>query len=132
MSNLQSIQVALPQMQGLESRGSPVSSQAAVRNPQGANPVPAQPASDKTTTSRSAPNTSRETLQKAVDQANRTLQTLASSELQFSIDKDTGIQVVKLTDKQTGEVIRQIPSEEMLEIAKSIDAITGSLVSEQV
>jgi flagellar protein FlaG len=132
MSNIQSIQTALPQVQGLESRGSPVPSQPAVQNPQGAVPAQAQPVSEKTSPSRSEQNASRETLQKAVDQANRKLQTLSSNELQFSIDKETGIQVVKLTDKQTGEVIRQIPSEEMLKIAKSIESMTGSLVSQQV
>jgi flagellar protein FlaG len=131
MNNLQPIQVATPQMQGLESRGSPVSSPAPVRDTQGSIAIPAKAESDKTAPVVSDPKANRETLQKAVDHANKTIQTLSSNDLQFSIDKDTGIEVVKLTDKQTGEVIRQIPSKEMLEIAKSIDAMKGSLVSQQ-
>jgi flagellar protein FlaG len=35
--------------------------------------------------------------------------------------------VVKVVDNDTKEVIRQIPSEEMLKIAKYIDEITGLL-----
>jgi flagellar protein FlaG len=132
MSNLQSIQVVTPQMQGLESRGSPVPSQTTVRDPRGAIAVPAQRESGQTTPSGPEQKASRETLQKAVDHANKALQTLASNELHFSIDKETGVQVVKLTDKQTGEVIRQIPSEEMLKIAQSIEAMRGSLVSQEV
>ena len=36
--------------------------------------------------------------------------------------------VVRVIDKQTGEVIRQMPSKELLEIAKSLDRLQGLLV----
>jgi len=38
--------------------------------------------------------------------------------LQFSVDKATGKQVVTVTDSITDDVIRQLPSEEALELAK--------------
>ncbi|MCE5312568.1 MAG: flagellar protein FlaG [Nitrospiraceae bacterium] len=40
--------------------------------------------------------------------------------VQFEIEKGLGIVVAKLVDKSTGEVIRQIPAKEMIEIAKAI------------
>lgn len=46
-----------------------------------------------------------------------------SNELSFSIDEETNASVVKVIDKETNEVIRQIPSEEMLAISKSIDEL---------
>ncbi len=45
----------------------------------------------------------------------------SNNSLQFSVDTDTKIPVVKLMDTQTGELIRQIPSEETLAISRSID-----------
>jgi flagellar protein FlaG len=45
----------------------------------------------------------------------------ANAQIQFSVDESTGISVVKVTDRMTHEVIRQIPSEEVLQIAKSVD-----------
>jgi flagellar protein FlaG len=43
------------------------------------------------------------------------------------MDEETGIQVVKIIDSQTKEVIRQLPPETTLKIAKYIDEITGLL-----
>ncbi len=47
---------------------------------------------------------------------------------QFSVDKDTKQVVCKVVNKQTGELIRQIPSKEMLEIAKALDILQGLII----
>jgi flagellar protein FlaG len=51
--------------------------------------------------------------------------TFRNSTLSFSLDKDTGDTVVKITDSKTDQVIRQIPSEDALRMARSIDAMQG-------
>jgi len=51
--------------------------------------------------------------------------------LQFSIDKDTGTTVVKVIDTSTKEVIKQIPSEDMLALAKALDQLKGLLVKQK-
>ncbi|MCL2829568.1 MAG: flagellar protein FlaG [Betaproteobacteria bacterium] len=51
-----------------------------------------------------------------------------TNDLDFSIDEDTGMQVVKIVDIKTKEVLRQIPAEEMLAIAKALDKIKGLFV----
>jgi len=43
---------------------------------------------------------------------------------------DTGQLVVKIIDRTTQEVIRQMPSEEMLAIAKALDSIKGLFVQQ--
>lgn len=54
------------------------------------------------------------------------------SQLQFSVDQETGSSVIKVMDKQTKEVIRQIPSEEMLRISRGLDRYKeGLLISSQ-
>ncbi len=52
-------------------------------------------------------------------------------DLIFSIDKDSERLVVKVVDSETQEVIRQIPSEEMLRIAKNLDAADSLMLREQ-
>ncbi len=52
-------------------------------------------------------------------------------ELKFSQDEETGIKVVKVVDSASGEVIRQMPSEEVLKIAQSLDKIVGLLFQER-
>lgn len=41
-------------------------------------------------------------------------------ELNFSVDQDLGETVVTVVDETTGDVIRQIPTEEMLELSKHL------------
>lgn len=42
-------------------------------------------------------------------------------DLNFSLDDSSGRVVVKVTDSVSGEVIRQLPSEEALRLAESLD-----------
>lgn len=52
-------------------------------------------------------------------------------DLQFSIDEDSDRLVVKVVDSETQEVIRQIPSEEMLRIARKLDSTESLILREQ-
>jgi flagellar protein FlaG len=54
-----------------------------------------------------------------------------NNSLQFSIDKDSDTMVVKVIDASTKEVIKQIPSEEMLALAKALDQLKGLLVKQK-
>lgn len=55
----------------------------------------------------------------------------SSQSLQFSIDEDSKDIVVKVIDQSTKEVVRQIPSKEALQIAKSIDKMQQGLLINQ-
>jgi flagellar protein FlaG len=52
--------------------------------------------------------------------------------LQFTVDEDSGEMVVQIKDAQTNQVIRQIPSEEMLKLAKQLDKLKGLLFEDKV
>lgn len=69
-------------------------------------------------------------LQSAVDNINKAFQK-SSKNLEFSIDTDTKKSVVKLVDTETGDVIRQFPSEEAIAISKSIERIQQGLLLKQ-
>jgi flagellar protein FlaG len=42
-----------------------------------------------------------------------------------AIDGDTGYHIVRVTNPETGEVVRQLPSEEMLRLAHSLTQISA-------
>ena len=65
-------------------------------------------------------------IQEAIDEVRRVIEPVARN-LQFSVDDDTNLTLIKVVDSATDEVIRQIPSEEMVAIAKSIDKLQGML-----
>ncbi len=62
-----------------------------------------------------------ETLSSAIHLINERVQNL-QRDLVFSVDEDTGKDVVTILDAKSSKVIRQIPSEEMLELAKNLSA----------
>lgn len=55
----------------------------------------------------------------------------ANNSLAFSVDDESGTTIVKVIDNDTKEVIKQIPSEEMLAIAKALDSIKGLLIHQK-
>jgi flagellar protein FlaG len=69
-------------------------------------------------------------LQEAVRRAQDAVSQFASN-LRFSVDKDTGKTVIKIVDSQTNQVIRQIPSEELLAIARNLDRVEGLLLKQR-
>ncbi len=58
-----------------------------------------------------------EELNAAVQQMNTYVQNI-QRDLQFSVDEESGRNVVKVIDSKSKEVIRQIPSEEVLALAR--------------
>ncbi|MCU7845533.1 MAG: flagellar protein FlaG [Candidatus Thiodiazotropha sp. (ex Monitilora ramsayi)] len=59
----------------------------------------------------------KEDVQAAVEQMKDFAQVM-SRQLQFDVDDDSGRTVVRVLDKESGDVIRQIPSEEVLALAR--------------
>jgi flagellar protein FlaG len=75
---------------------------------------------------------SSEQLKKAADNINQAMQQSNQNlEFEFTMDTDTKKAVVRVVDTKTGELIRQIPSEETLAIARSIDQFRHGLLLSQ-
>lgn len=69
-------------------------------------------------------------IKKAVEDINQSMKQLSRG-LEFTIDDDTKLSVVKVIDSQTKEIIRQFPSQETLQIAKSLDTVLGKIIKDQ-
>ena len=73
---------------------------------------------------------SLDAVKEAVNSGNTMLQS-ASSSLSFEIDSATKQVVVKIVDSKTGELVRQIPTVEMLDFMrrmKELEGNSGSLI----
>ena len=92
-----------------------------------------QPAEQTATLSEAnATNTrSEQKLDQTVEELSSLVQSL-QRELNFSVDDKSGRTVIKVIDSETDEVIRQIPSEEVIELAQMIDQHAGLLMDAKV
>lgn len=78
-----------------------------------------------------ADTVSREQLETAVSEMNEFIRT-ADREISFNLDDDSGRVVVNVTDRETGKMIRQIPSDEALKLAESLSEARSLLTKVEV
>ena len=72
----------------------------------------------------------RETVAKAAEQIQQFVQSMGRN-LNFSIDETSGYHVVRVVNPDTGELIRQLPSEELLKISRDFQRLNNALVSQR-
>ena len=58
-------------------------------------------------------------------------QLLTQRKLEFSIDEDSGRNVVKVIDSDSGDIIRQFPSEEVLKLSSLAKSGKGGIFAEE-
>ena len=69
-------------------------------------------------------------IEEALESVRQVLAPVARN-LLFSLDEESGETIIKVIDSSTDEVIRQIPSEEILAISKALDTLQGLLLQQQ-
>nr|WP_286206732.1 flagellar protein FlaG [Thauera linaloolentis] len=106
------------------------SSPAATTAPLPATAIPVEAASTETAAAASARQPDAAQITQAVEEVRAAITPVAQN-LHFSIDKDINRTIVKVVDASTDEVIRQIPSEEIIAIAKAVDKLQGLLIKQE-
>ncbi|TAN27738.1 MAG: flagellar protein FlaG [Castellaniella sp.] len=76
------------------------------------------------------PEPSKSSLEKALDSVNDSLKAWSTG-MRFDMDKDAQRLVISIVDSSTGKVLRTIPSEAVLRVAKMIAKFQGSGVDTQ-
>ncbi len=126
MANIETIKSTSTQpVQQLGFSGLSQTSQKNTVGTNGGNTLP--PVAEKTE------NTSLPTA-KELDSIAETLSQFSKSfdrDLAFSVDDSTGITVITVTDHNSGEVVRQIPSEDILQLAQNLQELQEELQSSQ-
>jgi flagellar protein FlaG len=51
--------------------------------------------------------------------------------LRFHLDRDTGIRVIQVVDVESGDVIRQIPPDEIVDFTRQLQSTKGHFVSQR-
>ncbi len=69
--------------------------------------------------------------QQSLDEINKVMDALSIS-VQFQVDPDLDAAIIRVVDQQSGEVIRQFPSEEAVRMAKALDNLKGLLFAQAV
>lgn len=52
--------------------------------------------------------------------------------LEFSVDKDSGRDVIKVIDKNSGDLVKQFPSEEVLTLVAKLSDMVGGFIDAKV
>ena len=73
---------------------------------------------------------SKEAVAKAAEQIQTFVKEMGRN-LDFSVDATTGYNVVRVVNPDTNEIIRQLPSEELLKIARSMETWNSVLVNQK-
>jgi len=82
------------------------------------------------TTPEAKKNTDPAQLDKAVNDINKSLQD-RGQDVRFSIDQSSKRVVVKIVEQGTNKVLRQIPTEQALEISQSLDKLQGLIIKQE-
>jgi len=53
------------------------------------------------------------------------------SDINFTLDESSGLQIVKIVDRKTQEIIRQMPSEDAVALAQALDKLQGLLIKDK-
>ncbi|WP_417706748.1 flagellar protein FlaG [Pseudomonas sp.] len=118
-----------PQVNSTVVRDGGVSNVAESRQNQDPSNVAAGSSADKQSVARAltpAQEVSREQVEDAVATIQEFVQSVRRS-INFAVDDGSGRVVVKVTDAGSGDVIRQIPSEEALKLAENLSEVRSLL-----
>lgn len=76
------------------------------------------------------PAESAESAREVVAAINRAAKSLNNS-VELSLDTQSGRPIVRVVDTETGQLVRQIPTEEVLELRRVLDQIAGMLIRQK-
>jgi flagellar protein FlaG len=94
-------------------------------------PTPARVQPRKPVELTTDPEQKQKALKEALAQVNKQMADNKQN-LGFSHDEAINGPVIVVTNSQTGEVVRKIPTEEVIRVAHSIDALKGVLFSSKI
>jgi flagellar protein FlaG len=70
-------------------------------------------------------------LSKLVSDAQRNIDVMHGKNLNFSVHEASGRTMISVTDETTGQIVREIPSREMLNLAVKLEEMMGLIFDEK-
>ena len=93
-------------------------------------PVAERPGPDRSSAAPAQTTVAPEELKKLAEELSQRIGT-TGQQLQFSVDDDTGKTVLRVTDAESGTLLRQIPGDEALAMARILDRSQGMLIRQK-
>jgi flagellar protein FlaG len=91
-------------------------------------PVDIKPQAEKVLPAeRTTVSTSQTELDKSIEQI-QVMMDLRQRSVQFTTDNESGTNVVKVVDGKSGDVIRQMPAEELLSFMRNLTRMMGTFI----
>lgn len=90
-----------------------------------------QTSAEKESPSEKEPAASEQEIAETITEMNRFLDSMKRN-ISFSIDEELGSSVIVVKDSENDEVIRQLPSEELIVLRKKMDDVAGILFDTKV
>ena len=90
-----------------------------------------QTSAEKESSSDKEPAASEQEIAETITEMNRFLDSMKRN-ISFSIDEELGSSVIVVKDSENDEVIRQLPSEELIVLRKKMDDVAGILFDTKV
>jgi flagellar protein FlaG len=115
---------------GVAHAAMPIESGIVVRDHDGGASRPALAAAQTGAVQQASPAASSERVKQAIEDINRALQEQGRG-LRFEVDPETRHAVVKVVDTETQQVIRQMPTEDALDISRALDRLQSLLVRQK-
>ena len=72
-------------------------------------------------------NVSQKELEQSIEQI-QVMMDLRNRSVEFSTDESSGVRVVKVVDSNSGDVIRQMPAEELLSFMRNLTRMLGTFI----
>lgn len=66
-----------------------------------------------------------------VQDINGLLREVAATKVVFDVDEATGRSIVRVVNKETGEVLRQVPPEELLTLVARMEQLSGLIFNQE-
>ncbi len=73
----------------------------------------------------------RESFKSSIEELNKHIK-IFNSQMAFSFDEDSGKTVITISNKETEEIIRKIPPEEILKLSAKFREVIGTILDETV
>lgn len=90
----------------------------------------AHPVSKKVEESKEKEEISKDKVGKTVESLSQ-ISHLLNTRLTFDFDENTGKNIIRVIDRESGDVIRQIPAQEMLDLVSKLKGVIGMLFDEE-
>lgn len=63
---------------------------------------------------------------------NQIVYQVSTTKISFDIDEETGLSIIRVVNRETGDIIRQLPTEELLNLVSKMEQLRGLIFDREI